>query len=329
MARESFPATPVLSTHDRVLVLSPHCDDETLGVGGTIAEARSRGLAVRVAFMTNGDGSRSTQIAENVRHLRRDSLRQIAAMRQHETVAALKELGVSREEIVFLGYPDGGTQTMWQKNWTADAPYRSPFTGADHSPYANSQTPGAPYCGQAALHDVTRLLGEFRPTVVFTTHPDDTHPDHRAAYAYARSALETLRLRRDSAGWARRARLLTFLVHRGVWPAPHGYHPDAPLAPPADLKDAGTRWMQAPLDERSRRAKEAALSRYVSQMAFTPHYLRGFLRRNELFGALSADEARETGPASNGAAPTAFNLSAAQKKPLSQQRMPHESARSF
>jgi hypothetical protein len=80
--------------------------------------------------------------------------------------------------------------------------------------------------------------------------------------------------------------LLTFLVHHGVWPAPHGYHPEAKLAPPADLLNVGTHWMETPLDEQSRVAKKAALERYVSQLAFTPHYLRGFLRRNELFGVV-------------------------------------------
>jgi hypothetical protein len=44
--------------------------------------------------------------------------------------------------------------------------------------------------------------------------------------------------------------------------------------------------METPLDKDSRVAKKAALERYVSQLAFTPHYLRGFLRRNELFGAV-------------------------------------------
>jgi LmbE family N-acetylglucosaminyl deacetylase len=72
-----------------------------LGAGGTIAAARRRGLAVRVAFVTNGDGSRSTQIEQDTRLLRRNTFQQLAAMRQRETVAALKELNVSREDIVF------------------------------------------------------------------------------------------------------------------------------------------------------------------------------------------------------------------------------------
>lgn len=284
VAREKFASGPALSSGDRLLILSPHCDDETLGAGGIIARSRARGLRVRVVFMTNGDGSRSMQIAYDVRHMKRDSMRQLAAMRQKETIAALAELGIGRQDIVFLGYPDGGTQAMWQTNWSAASLFRSSFTGANRSPYANSRTPNAPYCGQSALNDVIGAMRDFRPTLVLTTHPADTHPDHWAAYAYARAALESLRLDASTHAWAQHARLLTFLVHHGAWPVPHGYHPDAVLTPPADLLHLDTHWMQSALDEQSQTRKTRALSRYASQLATTPQFLRGFLRRNELFG---------------------------------------------
>ncbi|HVF09183.1 MAG TPA: PIG-L family deacetylase [Abditibacteriaceae bacterium] len=290
MAREHFPAAPTFTSGDRILVLSPHCDDETLGAGGTIAAARAAGVPVRVVFLTNGDGSRSTQIAEDARQLsfrpRRDSYQQLARLRQREAIAAVGELGVAARDVIFLGYPDGGTQAMWETHWSPQNLYRSPYTGTDHSPYPNSHTPNAAYCGTQALRDVTAVIAAWKPTVVITTSPSDTHGDHWAAYAYCAAALESLRLRPSTRAWASRVQLLTFLVHCGWWPAPHGYHPDARLAPPAKLKDIGTRWTQAPLDKPSRKAKEAALNRYVSQLALTPKYLRGFLRRNELFGTV-------------------------------------------
>jgi hypothetical protein len=57
VADASFPTGVAFGATDRLLVIAPHCDDETLGAGGTIAQARRQGLAVRVVFMTNGDGS--------------------------------------------------------------------------------------------------------------------------------------------------------------------------------------------------------------------------------------------------------------------------------
>jgi len=286
VAGEDFSPGPTFQTGDRLFFLVPHCDDETLGAGGIIADARARGIAVKIVFLTNGDASRTMQIAEDARNLRRTTYRQMAAMRQKEAIAALKKLGVPRGDIVFLGYPDGGTANLWRNNWSPTNLYKSPYTAADHSPYANSYSPRAPYCGSQVLRDVMALMADFRPTAVFSTHPADTHPDHWADYAFARAALESLRLRSASQGWARRAKMLTFLIHHGAWPAPNGYYPDAKLSPPAALKDLGTRWRQVALDEKSRAAKTAALSCYVSQQTTTPRFLRSFLRRNELLGTV-------------------------------------------
>ena len=39
---------------DRWLFLAPHPDDEVMGAGATIAEARSRGVDVRLVVVTDG-----------------------------------------------------------------------------------------------------------------------------------------------------------------------------------------------------------------------------------------------------------------------------------
>src|SRR4051794_11848350 len=51
-----LPLEPAPSARARLLVLAPHCDDETLGVGGTMAQAAGAGARVRVVLVTNGDG---------------------------------------------------------------------------------------------------------------------------------------------------------------------------------------------------------------------------------------------------------------------------------
>jgi LmbE family N-acetylglucosaminyl deacetylase len=285
MLERTFPPPPPLSQHDRLLIFSPHCDDETLGAGGAIAQARRAGAAVRVVFFTNGDGSGSTQIAENIRKRRRFSYAELATMRQGEVRAALGQLGVAPQNITFLGYPDSGLRPMWEEYWHQSTLFRSSYTGANRSPYANSFTPNAAYCGAQVLADVAKILQEFQPTIVMTTHPADTHPDHWAAYGYTNAALEAARLQNQS--WAAAVRLQTFLVHHAIWPVPHGYHPEAALAPPAGLEHTGTQWLQRPLDDKTRAQKKAALEEYVSQLVFTPHYLRAFVRRNELFGIVA------------------------------------------
>ena len=282
-----LPPEPAPPNEARIFVLVPHCDDETLGCGGFISAARARGLAVQVAFATSGDGSRSMQIAETMRHRRLRNFPELAALRQGEARAACAELGVEESDVLFFGYPDGGLGALWNRCW--HAPFRSPFTRASSVLYADAQTPGAPYCGAALLNDVRAALDRFRPTLLITTHPADTHSDHWACWAFAQSALESLQL--NNCDWARATEVRAFPVHRGVWPAPHGYHPTKKLAPPADLLAPARRWTSWELNDNARAAKKRALAQHDSQMAWTPLYLRGFLRRNEIFETIArADE---------------------------------------
>jgi LmbE family N-acetylglucosaminyl deacetylase len=295
---------PALSKNDRILILSPHPDDETLGAGGLMAKAAGLGVPVRVVFLTNGDGSLATRLVQDAHFVEqmakgqnpkrpRNIYQQIAPMRQKEALAALAKLHVPHHNVTFLGYPDGGTKNMWETNWDANNPFFSPYTKINHSPYANSLTPNAPYCGRQALMDVEQIVAGFKPTIVITTNPYDTHPDHWAAYAYLSAAVAQLQLQQKYFSWAGKIKSYTFIVHHGLWPAPHGYHPDAELSPPAALMQIGSSWLKLQLDANDEKAKTAALQQYRSQLATTPQFLRGFLRRNELFAPEKAADAHD------------------------------------
>ena len=45
---------PIKKT-DRILILAPHPDDETIGCAGIIQEAVSKGAEMKVVYLTNGD----------------------------------------------------------------------------------------------------------------------------------------------------------------------------------------------------------------------------------------------------------------------------------
>ena len=81
----------------RLVVVSPHPDDETLGCGGLIALAVERGLEVLVVSVTNGEAGGDQQDA-----------RALSAIRIRELDRALASLGESGEVAVQrLGLPDG------------------------------------------------------------------------------------------------------------------------------------------------------------------------------------------------------------------------------
>ncbi|HEX8462975.1 MAG TPA: hypothetical protein VF627_00025, partial [Abditibacterium sp.] len=119
----------------------------------------------------------------------------------------------------------------------------------------------------------------FKATLILTTHPRDTHPDHAVAYAACQAAIGCLPREK-------RPELRAFLIHFGIWPVPNGFHPDLPLAPPQPLLRDGTQWQSLALSRGEVAQKKAALECHRTQLGSTPRYLRAFVRRNEIFGVV-------------------------------------------
>lgn len=88
-----------LPSADRVLVLAPHPDDETLVCGGTIARLASEGAHVQVVVVTDGTASRVDLEEGELRRRRRDEAR-----------TACDALGVPPP--LFHGFPDGGLEGL-------------------------------------------------------------------------------------------------------------------------------------------------------------------------------------------------------------------------
>jgi LmbE family N-acetylglucosaminyl deacetylase len=72
-----------------VLVFSPHPDDESIGVGGYIAQSIENGADVEIVLVTNGDFHGNEQ------------------ERYAEFKEATQILGVAKNNLVFLDFPDG------------------------------------------------------------------------------------------------------------------------------------------------------------------------------------------------------------------------------
>ncbi|MEN6355852.1 MAG: PIG-L family deacetylase [Armatimonadota bacterium] len=268
---------------DRVMVFAPHSDDETLGCAGMIARAVENGASVHVTLITNGDGFRFA-VGRAYRTLKVTPQRCImfAYRRQKETLSALSILGLSPRQVTFLGYPDRGIAQMWNKYWDRDTLYLSHATNSDHSPYTDSLTRHAPYCGEALMGDIIHVLERDRPTDVYLPHPLDNHPDHYATYCFVAAAIE--QLISEHHGFAKKIRIHTYLVHRGDWPVPKGYHPNDPLAPPYALASGDTQWKSLPLGPNIAKLKRKAIGEYKTQTAVEKSFMMSFARGNEIFG---------------------------------------------
>ena len=270
-----------LSTNDRVLVMAPHPDDESLGCGGIIQTAVARHIPVRVVFFTYGDNNQWSFVLYR-KHpvLEPKAVQEMGAMRRGEAIQAARVLGLETHQLTFLGYPDFGALHIWNNCWGAHPPYKSMLTRATAVPYANALRPGARYTGEDILQDLTAMVRDFKPTKIFISHPADHNPDHRALYLFMRVALWDMES-------DLRPQLLPYLTHFQRWPEPQGLHAAKSLEPPDIMREAAA-WYLFPLGSNQVSVKLAALKAHESQFRYSGKYLSSFVRQNELFGDLPA-----------------------------------------
>lgn len=272
----------LLCGEERLLVLAPHPDDETLAAGGLIQEALALDVPVRVCFFTMGDNDETAALFTR-RHPdpTPGATRALGTLRQNEALAAAGQLGLGSNDVVFLGYPDTGTLAIWNRHWRTVPPYRSPLTRAHAVPHDRALTPGSAHAGEDILDDLAEVLRAFRPTHVVVSHPADHNVDHRALYLFTRIALWDL----DADGL--RPELLPAPVHFTQWPEPRQRQPLRPAAPPFFF-DSETAWREYSLAPFQVSNKLAALRRHHSQYQAAAPCLDAFIRKTELFGDFPA-----------------------------------------
>jgi LmbE family N-acetylglucosaminyl deacetylase len=268
--------TLTLSPDDRILVLSPHPDDDLLGCAGVIQRAVEMKLPVRVVYLTNGDNYELAFWAYQKRPvLTSRGMLKMGRLRRMEAIQGEGRLGLSSEHLIFLGYPDWGTEAIFTDTWSKDhPPLRSMLTKVSAVPYAEAYRPGAPYRAESVLADLKAIMTDFKPTKVFVSHPADGHRDHRAFYLFAQVALWDLDKQVP-------AELFPYLVHYRAWPQPRGFHPDRDVRPPAAW--AAFKTVSHTLEPSNITLKRLALREHHTQMALDRRYLESFVGPQELF----------------------------------------------
>lgn len=112
--------------------------------------------------------------------------------REDETRDAMASLGLDLGDIKFLGYPDGGLDSLWQENYNHNVGgipvYRSDFTDAYESPYPDSES-NKLYRKDSVLEDIGDILGSTNPDTVYVSHSEDTHGDHARTASFVLEAM--------------------------------------------------------------------------------------------------------------------------------------------
>lgn len=154
-------ATPRFSAADRVLVVAPHPDDETLAAGIAIQSALQADAAVRILYVTDGDNNPWPQRWVEKRWSIGPAERaRWGARRRDEAAQARAALAVDGRaaDARHLGWPDQGL---------TDALMRD----------------------DRAVASLVEELAGFAPTAVLMPALDDRHPDHSALHVMIDLAL--------------------------------------------------------------------------------------------------------------------------------------------
>jgi LmbE family N-acetylglucosaminyl deacetylase len=146
------PSPGTSLTHARLLVLAPHMDDETLGCGGTLA-LHSDPSRIHCLFATDGSRSPAPLLPWAGRI---DP--ELPAKRRLEAIAALAELGIGRDNLIFLNLPDSRLSR-----------HRATLA-----------------------RRLSEVLQTLRPELVIAPFRLDVHPDHVILNRTARSLLKRL-----------------------------------------------------------------------------------------------------------------------------------------
>jgi LmbE family N-acetylglucosaminyl deacetylase len=128
---------------ERIVVLSPHFDDDVLGCGGTLRLFKRRGSRITVIYLTDGRKGNpdleSMTLSEEERKKREDDL---VTLRKEEARRTARHMQIDR--LVFFDLPD------------------MDFT-----------------CTPAVVDRLTGLLEEESPDAVFVPFLTEKHRDHR------------------------------------------------------------------------------------------------------------------------------------------------------
>jgi LmbE family N-acetylglucosaminyl deacetylase len=274
---------PPIQQGERILVVAPHPDDEVLGAAGVMQQAVAVGAEVHVVYLTNGDHNQiAFKLYNHQLFLRPRQYLAFGEQRRREAIAATSLLGLTTNQLTFLGYPDFGTLRMWRDYWKAGEPFRSDATQSNAVPYREAWSFGKAYRPENIVADFFDVFRAYRPTRIFVTHPCDTNPDHRAAANFVRLAVLAL----EETG--QHPLLQYYVIHYGEWPRPYHFHPELTLEPPPMLLDNGD-WTTLPLTPDQTERKYDAILRNRTQTTTRQYFLVAFARANELFATIAPD----------------------------------------
>ena len=281
---------------ERLLVLSPHPDDETISSAGLIKRVLEKGGSVRTVVVTSGDAYVDAVIQETgKRHPSPGDYLKFGETRLEESRRAAQIVGNGFVHLDLLGFSDGSIYASLVSHWRRNNPMRSAYTGFDHVPYRLAEDRGYAQDGQDLLKELVAILLETKPTLIAFPDVMEDDSDHAGLGMFALLAVHDWLA--YPVNLHTNPRLLAYLVH---WP--HGWPKGSDWGIAEDWSNQKMRLPDdLPLRGHSRVClnlltpeillKRKAMAQYATQQRIMADFLSAFVRSSECFTLLKANNA--------------------------------------
>jgi LmbE family N-acetylglucosaminyl deacetylase len=263
---------PQISSTDKILIISPHVDDEIICCSGVIQTALKNQAEVKVVYLTNGDGNPISVLSQK-KICKPNKFIELGEQRIKEAKMATSLLSLSPNNLLFLGYPDGGIKSMYSTNYMI--PFVSPTTKLNFSPYLNSFQSKQKYTGKNITHNLCQIFKKYQPTIIFAPHFKDKDFDHQGANLFTQKIIKKLK---------NKPQVFLFLVHYPFYPSSIKFKMDASIYPSKKLSSSDC-WYSLPLSKTQKQNKLNAIKQNFSQTntRYSKKFLESFVKNNEIF----------------------------------------------
>lgn len=267
---------PLKVPHPRILIFSPHPDDDVLAASGVMKavlnmRAHGQDADLRVVYVTMGDSYGQALKLERDKG-RSKTFIELGQQRHKEALAALQYVGVAPDKAIFFGFPDQSLMPLYSLPKHSKKLYTSPAEVSSKVVYDFAVHPGEAFTRDNLINEIKAVIKSFKPTAIFTPTLTDCHPDHRGTREFVTEVLSNMKSKTPH---------YEYLIH---WELIEDGWPQTALdwAPPENHIPADYRLTLADFNW-TPREKAKVIALHGSQIAVDGPFLESFAKNTEVF----------------------------------------------
>lgn len=240
-----------ITSTDKILLISPHPDDEIISCGGLIQIALKNQAKIKIIYITNG-GNNPISIISQKKSLKNKNFIKLGKQRFQEAHLATKVLGLNSKNLIFLDYPDGEIKHLYHKNHQSKK-----------------------YTKKNLLNNLKKIFNRYQPNIIIIPNLKDKDNDHQTVDSLTQEVIADLKIK---------PKIYTFLVHYPFYPPLKKIKINESLYPPKKLCNLNN-WYSLKLSQKEETIKLRALQQNKSQLNHkkTRNFLESFIKKNEIF----------------------------------------------